>query len=425
MPTVLSDRWLNVATLATTPPFRDFLAGRMLAATGVWVFRVTTGWSVWSMTQSPAMLGVATFLLLAPQMILAPFSGVIADRRDRRFVLVVTHAVSGAMKMVVGGFALGGLLTIELLLPLLVVVGSVGAFSQASAKTIVTAFVVDDDLATAVSLNSVVFNLAGFIGPAIAGAVIALAGAAWGFALSGLLALGFVASLRRIPALPPEDTSKMRPMLVDLGEALRAAGNDPLLRPLLALHLASATLARPFLEFIPAIVGQGFRGGAGEVALLTSCVGVGSVVGGLWLAQRDNSAGMLPVVLGAMLSLGVALIALAWTPLFPLALALAFVAGFGMIARAASIQSMVQLESPPGMRGRIVSFYGLILNGGSILGALAIGLVAELVGIRIALTLSVLCALAVWWRLRAPLKSAVAARASHGRPDERSSSTDA
>jgi MFS family permease len=410
MPTSLPERWRSVATLATTPPFRDFLAGRVLAATGVWVFRITTGWMVWSLTRSPAMLGVATFLLLAPQMILSPFSGVIADRRDRRAVLVWSHAASAAVKLMVGAFALAGMLTIELLLPLLVLVGSVGALSQASNKTIVAALVVEDDLATAVSLNSVVFNLAGFIGPAIGGAVIALAGPAWGFLLSSALAAAFVLSLRNIPALPPEDRSSRRSMFIDLGEALKTAASDPLLRPLLALHMASATLARPFLEFVPAIVGQGFRGGAPEVAMMTSVVGIGSVVGGLWLAQRDNSVGMLPVVLGAMVSLGVALIALAWVPYFWMALVLAFVAGFGMITRAAAIQSMVQMEAPAGMRGRIISFYGLILNGGSIVGALAIGLVAELTGISVALTLSVLAALVVWARLRPVLTKAVAER---------------
>ena len=134
------------------------------------------------------------------------------------------------------------------------------------------------------------------------------------------------------------------------------------------------------------------------------------MVGGLWLAQRTPQRTLLPVVLGAMLLLGLVLIALAWNPWFPLSLVLAFVAGFCMISRAAAIQTLVQSKAEAAMRGRAVSFYGLILNAGSIFGALLIGFLAELLGLSWALTVSVCLALLAWLLLRGPLTRAHDAR---------------
>ena len=115
---------------------------------------------------------------------------------------------------------------------------------------------------------------------------------------------------------------------------------------------------------------------------------------------------MLPVVLGAMLSLGITLIAFAWNPWYPLAVALAFAAGFGMITRAAAMQTMIQAAALPAMRGRAVSFYGLVLHMGAITGALVIGFLSELLGLSWALTLSVSAALVAWALLRRPLARA-------------------
>ena len=154
------------------------------------------------MTRSPAMLGVALFLQLMPQVLLAPWAGVLADRYDKRLVLAASHVASAALKLMVAALTLASALTVPVLMGLLVVVGCANALQQAAAKTIVSALVEEDDLVTAISLNSVIFNLAGFVGPALAGIAIAYGGIAAGFGAAAVAALLFLFTLRALPSAP-------------------------------------------------------------------------------------------------------------------------------------------------------------------------------------------------------------------------------
>ncbi len=402
--------WRRVAGVLATPALARFFAGRLCATHGSWIFRVAVGWTVWEMTRSPLMVAAAVALQLGPNVLLAPLAGVLADRCDKRRLLAATDFIGGVLKLVIGTLALAGWLSVGVLLALIALVGCVGGLSQAAAKTMVGALVAKEDLATAISLNSVVFNVATFVGPAIAGVVIAQAGAGWAFVLSAVLALVFVVMVLRLDAAAAAvEASVGNGVVRDFTDGLRHAWNEPVLRWMLALHLASATLARPFIEFVPALVTTLFSGGAQQAAWVLSAVGLGSVTGGLWLAQRDPARGQLPVVLGAMFGLSLVLIAFAWVPLYALALPLAFVAGFGMLARAAAIQTIIQSHSAPGMRGRAVALYSLVLDTGAILGSLVIGALAQQLGLRWALTLSVALALVAWALLRRPLRAALSA----------------
>jgi MFS family permease len=399
-------RLAHVRSVVSARPLGDYLAGRFLAMVGVWIFRVTIGWVVWDTTESPTLLGAATAALLAPQTLLAPFAGVIADRRDRKRVLQLTNAGNGTIKCLTGILALSGLLSLEVLFGCIVMASAAGALDQASAKTTVASLVAEGDVTTAISINSVLFNLAGFIGPAVAGAVIALTAPWLAFLLSGVLSLLFVVSLKRVPALPPVPTTTKTGFLSDIASAARYVVDTPLIRWIFLLHVASATLARPFMDFIPGIVGTLFDGGAFEVAMMTSAVGLGAICGGLWLAQRDNSGGVLPVVLRAFVALSLVLVACAWSPYLWLSVVLAATAGFGMIIRAAGLQTLLQTEAEKGMRGRVIAFYGMVLNGGAILGAMTIGFLGERFGLSIALTTSVSAAMVVFLVVRGPLTRA-------------------
>lgn len=384
----------------------------MSASMSAWMYRTTVGWVVWSSTKSPSMLGISVFLLLAPQMLLAPLSGVLADQRDKRQLMGRTQLVGGLLKIITAALALSGYLSIPVLFVLIVLVGSAGALSQAAAKTAVGTMVRRRDLPMAISLNSVIFNISGTIGPAVAGLVIAQFNPGISFLVAGLLSWLFVVLLRFAPPMPASAGAGRFWAQFKLG--LRYLLQEPVLKWLLVLHIASATLARPFLEFVPALVTTLFAGGAQKAALVVSAVGVGSVIGGVWMAQRDSGHSrhttalrLLNAVLGAMLLLSACMVAFVWMPWYGVAVALAFVAGFGMITRATGIQTLVQTLSEDAMRGRTVAIYSMILNGGAIVGSLFVGFVAEITGLRWSLTISVSAALLVWLLVRRPLKRAV------------------
>lgn len=409
----LSERaWQRVARIAGTPPLRDYIVARLLDVIGKWMFRLTNSWVVWQLTQSPAMVATAVFCLLAPGLLLEPIGGLIADRFDRRRTMALTSIASGLLNAVIAVMAFSGILRIDVLLVLLLSYGTINAISHASGKTIVTAFVPKHELPTAVSLNAVTFHTAQFIGPALAGIVIATLGTAAAYLICALLTFTFVAGLARIPPLPPIPETAPQGVVAALRAGLFHVLYDPLLRLLFVLHIAFATLGRPFIEFIPAFVDQVFAGGAGSVAVVTSAVGIGSLMGGLWLAGRDNSRGLLPVALGAMPALALAMLLFTWSPSFWFMVLMALAAGIGMNARASSIQSMLQLEAAPDFRGRVVALYSVLMDLGAISGAFFIGVLAELAGLQIAISISVLLALAAWWLVRAPLQRAAAARAA-------------
>ena len=408
----LMHRWQRLFRVLIHSPLGAYLAGRMSASMSAWMYRTTVGWVVWSSTKSPSMLGISVFLLLAPQMLLAPLSGVLADQRDKRQLMGRTQLVGGLLKIITAALALSGYLSIPVLFVLIVLVGSAGALSQAAAKTAVGTMVRRRDLPMAISLNSVIFNISGTIGPAVAGLVIAQFNPGISFLVAGLLSWLFVVLLRFAPPMPASAGAGRFWAQFKLG--LRYLLQEPVLKWLLVLHIASATLARPFLEFVPALVTTLFAGGAQKAALVVSAVGVGSVIGGVWMAQRDSGHSrhttalrLLNAVLGAMLLLSACMVAFVWMPWYGVAVALAFVAGFGMITRATGIQTLVQTLSEDAMRGRTVAIYSMILNGGAIVGSLFVGFVAEITGLRWSLTISVSAALLVWLLVRRPLKRAV------------------
>jgi MFS family permease len=403
--------WAEVIRVAFTPPYRNYMFANIGDDIGTWMFRTTIGWVVWSLSESPALLGLITIAMLGPNVVLGLFGGVLADHYDRRTVIRITHASSGALMILLAGLVAIDLINLTIVFTILILRGIVNALAQASSKAIVPRLVPAADLGTAVALNSVTFNIATFIGPPIAGFIIAAGGGATSMLIAGLLTLSYVWALLAIPPEPPAETATRSAFgyMTDIVEGLRHCWNRALLRALFVLHFTFAALMRPFLDFIPGIADQIFGGGIVEIAWLTGSVGVGAVVGGLWLARNGERAMLARIALAAAIVLGFAIAATVWLPWLALGVAANFVVGFSSIARGAAIQTMTQLAAEERMRGRIMAVYSTIMNGGAVFGGLAMGLVAEFVGLRDAITVGVVAALVVWALMRSHLLRETAA----------------
>lgn len=400
--------WQRVARIALTAPLRDYIFARVLEMTSKWMFRVTTPLVVWQVSHDERMLAVSLVCLLLPGLVMELIGGIIADRYDRQRIMAFSCWGSLACNILIAVFALLGWLTLPWLLGLTVLYGAVNAVSHAASKTIVTAYVRKEDLATAVSLNTVVFNVAGFVGPALAAGIMYALGNAAAYFACALLTLVFVVLLGRIPP-PAEEVSRHQPQ--NFIEALRAGLSHilgiRLLTYVFLLHVASIALARPFVEFVPAIVHHAFGGGVREAGIMLSAFGLGSICGGFWLASCEASRTRLTAIaLGAMPVFAVALIGIVMSPSLPVASLFAFLAGIGMITRGGAIQSLVQLESQPAYRGRVVALHGVTFEIGCISGALFIGQLAKLVSLGTALVTCVALLLALWLAIRRPLQAA-------------------
>lgn len=406
--------WRRVLRVVSTPPLSDFMIARLLEMLARWMLRLTNSWVVWDLTHSYEMVGLAVIFLLVPGMVSEPIGGVLADRHDRRLLLGLSNLACGVTALVMGLLAATGTMTVLILFALIVVQGGALAFGQSPAKTLVVALVPKHEIATAVSLNAVVFNVAGFVGPAIAGLLIWGTGAAGAYFAACGMCVVYFALLMRVPPVPAEATHGHSGILTQLQAGFAYVISAPLIGYLFLLHMISAGMARPFMEFVPGTVQQLFEGGPREASLVISAVGVGSILGGLWLAGRGTRVGLMDVALGAMPAFAATVIAFAWCGSYVLGIAIAFLFGIGIMVRATATQSLLQLETNPGYRGRVMALHGVTLDVGALTGALIMGAIAQRFGVQIALTVGALLSVAIWLWLKGRLREAYA---RHNRSD--------
>jgi predicted MFS family arabinose efflux permease len=366
--------------------------------------RIGVGWLAWELSHSGAILGLVAFADLFPTIAIGPFGGALADRIDRLRLLRIAQSLIMAQSFALFALTATGLITVELLIALVLFGGIVVGINQPARLALAPSLVPRADLATAVAINSIVFNLARFLGPALAGLVIVWSGVALVFALNALSFLAFLFALARL-RLPPIALGGQgqRSMLSAIGEGLGYTSRHPGIGPLLLLNAILAVSARPFFELLPGFAADVFGRDASGLAMLGSAVGIGAVVGGLWLAQRHVESHLTKVALASSFLIALSTLAFALTSWFPVAMVCVALAGFGMVTAGVSAQTLVQTSVEEAMRGRVLSLYGLIFRGGPALGALVMGVASEVIGLQAPLAIGTIIALVasvLIWRRR-------------------------
>ncbi len=383
--------------MASAPGYRWYLLGQVADTLGVWMQRLAIGWLVWELTHSAGWLGVITFLKYAPTIVLGLIGGWLADRFARGYIVIAVQALAVAKTGVIALLLSFDALNLPILLVLETMIGIGIALSQAASRTIVVELVPSAQLPPAIALGSIVFNMSALIGPAIAGMVmVVLDVIACFWIITALFAANLVAYLCIVRRIAGAAQDSGEPMLRAISSALRYAIGHDGIGPLLALHLAFTLCVRPLIELLPAFAGGVLGGGIGSVTLLTSAVGVGATAAGIYLGSRRPGFGLCRVVVHAMLGLGLVLLAFAAAPTLWIATPFAVLVGVGMTIRGAGIETLVQLASSDHLRGRVLSFYGLLLNGGAACGGVIMGLLADAIGLRLAIIVMTLAALGVW-----------------------------
>lgn len=373
----------KIADTLRSPVYGSYVVGNGISLTGSWMQRIGVGWLAWSLTGSPFWLGVIAFADLFPAVVVGPFAGAVADRVDRLRLVQTSQLLSCGQAAVLFALVYTGQITIVSLLLLTLVLGTVTALNQPARLALVPSLVAPRQLNAAIGINSVIFNLARFIGPALAGGIIAAGEIAWVFALNALSFAVFVAILFRLrlegPTRAVRERKRFRADLLDgLAYALR---EGPIARHLLLLTVIGLGI-RPLVELLPGIAGAVFQGGPGTLALLTSTFGAGAIAGGLWLAGSRDDRDLSGVVLAAAFVLAGALAVFIAAPSLWVAVPATAVLGLAMVVTGAGIQTLLQLNVDAQMRGRVLSLYGMIQRGGPAIGALIMGWLAEFLGLR-------------------------------------------
>ncbi len=380
----MSARWTDFSAVKrafTHRAFARYTAANSLSLTGLWVQRLAVGWLVWDLSHSGFWLGAVVFAELVPVVVIGPFGGVLADRINRVRLSLVCQCLAVVQAALLCALSAGGAITVELLVLLSLAHGVLAGLNQPARLALIPGLVAKDDIITAIAINSIVFNLARFIGPAIAGLIITTIGPAAAFAFNAASYFWFIRVLFTLRALPQEAGAGRGPVIAQITEAVRYAARHPLIGPLLVIIAASSLFARPLTELLPGIADTVFSRGADGLAILVSSVGIGAVAGSLWLAKRGDLHGMTRVVVFALLIVGISDALAVTVGAFWLAAALLAVFGGAMVVLGAGVQSMIQANVAPEMRGRVLSLSGLILRGAPALGALFMGWAGDHVGL--------------------------------------------
>lgn len=379
---------------------------------GNWMQRVSVGWLMWELTHSGSWLGLLAFADFFPVILLSQFAGVVADRFERVRVALVTQAFQLSFAAILLVLAIEGLVTPEVLVVITACGGAAAAFHQPVRQTIISRIVPREDLPAAIGINSATWHGSRFVGPAIAGVIIASWGVVPAIAVNTVSYLGFLWALTRLDRLPPTQRRRsLRDVPAEIVEGWAYTARHPGIGPAYVLLAVTSIMGRPVAELLPGFASAVFGRGADGLAWLTSMTGFGAMCAGLWLAQRGRVEGLTHVVAAGMLGLALSLALFTATENIWLALPCIMMVGFCLTITGSATQALVQNAVDDTVQGRILGIYGLIWLGGPAIGSLVMGVLSDLVGLRWPVFGGALICFAAWFwahrrreRMRAALE---------------------
>lgn len=377
----LNQAALRIAVALTHRNFRLLWLGALTSSIGTWMQKIAQAWLIVTMTGSASAfyIGLDSFVGELPILLFTLIGGVVADRRDRRHMMLTSQVTQMVIAFVLAALVYTESIQIWMILSLSFISGCAQAFGGPAYQSLIPTLVGKEHLPNAVALNSIQFNLARVIGPIVAGTALAAFGMVACFGLNGisfLFVIAAILALRNVH-VPPTATTNM---LEQMKDGLRYVRDSHNLKIVTALGFTGAFLGLPLLTFLPVITKDVFHQDVGFYSRLMTFSGAGAVTGALivaWIGKHRHIGRMLLVFLGTF---GCAMVAfsLSRTPI--LSAVILFVAGALLVMSFSLTTSLAQLLAPAELRGRVVSIYMLAFRGGSPLGGLAAGWLVTQVG---------------------------------------------
>jgi MFS family permease len=395
------------------PNYRRYFAGQVISISGNWMQTVAEMWLVVKLTGSGVSVGLTSGLQFLPILLFGALGGVLADRHDKRRLLMVTQVLMAIPALTLWALTLTGAVQIWMVYLLVLARGTVNAVDNPARQAFASELVGEDRVVNAVSLNSVVVHTSRIVGPALAGVVISLLGTGPCFLVNGL---SFGAMVIALAGMDPAKLYLARRATRARGQiraALAEVRRRPDLRVPLGMMVLVGTLSYNFQVLLPLFARFTWHGTAAAYALLTAAMGIGSVAGALASGARNRVSPRLLV--GAAGLFGIAELAASAAPSLPIQMAALVPLGAASVTFAAGVNSSLQLAAGEALRGRVMALYSVVFLGSTPIGAPLVGWLAETVGPRAGLVLGGVAALlaaaiAVWaYGIRRPK---VAARRS-------------
>jgi MFS family permease len=366
--------------------YRLYFFGQIVSMSGTWMQSVGQAWLVLELTGSGVALGAVIALQFLPTLLLGPWGGLVADRRDKRKLLIATQTVAAVLALALGLLTVIGVVELWMVYALALGLGLVTAVDMPARQTFVMEMVGRENVTNAVSLNGVIINASRVVGPAVAGALIATVGVGICFLVN---AGSYVAVIVGLFLMRAGDLQRAAPATRQRGQiraGLQYVWRTAELRNPLLLMAVVGAIAFNFSVVLPLLVRFTFHAGAGAFGGLFSVMGVGAVIGGLAVAARGRATRRL--MAGAAILMGGFLGVIAVAPTLAVAMAAMLPIGIASTAFIATSNSLLQLGAAPEMRGRVMGLFSVVFLGTTPLGGLLMGWVAEQFGPRSALGLS-------------------------------------
>ena len=379
------------SSVHTSRNFRLYLTGNTVSAIGTWMNFTASAWLVLTLTDSGTALGANIALYFLPVLLLGAYGGVLADRFDKRHILMMTQASYGVVALALWGLVATDLVELWMVYGLSLASGIVTAIDNPSRQSFYIEMVGEEHVRNAVSLNSAAFTGSRVIGPAIAGVLIATVGIATCFLIDGVsyAAVLIALSLMRSGELHAQKRSTRERGHLSAG--LRYVwATDELRRPLLAMAVVF-TVSFNFAVFVSLLADRTFHGDAGTFGALSALAGVGSFLGAIVMASRVPVPRMRDLALWSVAT-GASLVLSGLAPTLWLAGAAMIPMGFTLMAFMITGNTMLQLNARPEARGRVMALYGIVFLGSTPIGAPIAGVIGEHLGPRVGFVISGLVA---------------------------------
>jgi MFS family permease len=363
--------------------FRVFYAGQGLALLGNWMQSVAMSWLVYRVTGSALLLGVTAGAQQLPVLFLSPIAGVWADRVNRRRLLVVIQTIALVQAAALAALTFADAVRVPYLIGLALVLGIVTSFETPTRQAFLLELIEHrEDLPNAIALQSMLFQCTRFVGPSVAGLVLAAFGEAWCFLANALFYLAIIGTYAAVRVKSREIVETGVEWWRELVSGFAYAFGYTGTRRLLLLLMAVSFFTAPWQSLMPIFAGETFAGDSKTFGFLIGAVGMGAVAGTFVLAARASVRGLGRVISATTITAGAALVGFSLSGMLWLSLAFLAVFGAGLVVTAASINTILQTLAEEDKRARIISMYVMCFLGFAPIGNFTAGALAEAIGVH-------------------------------------------
>jgi MFS family permease len=375
--------------------YRLFFIGQGISLTGTWMQLIALSWLVYRMTNSALLLGLVGFAGQIPTFILAPLAGVVADRYNKRRVLIITQALAMAQAFILSVLVLSGNIAVWHIVALSIFLGLVNSFDIPTRHSFVVEIIdSNQDLGNAVALNSSLFNVARLIGPSLAGILIALVGEGVCFLINAISYIAIFITLISIRLTPRKTIISRQHIFQELKEGFVYAYNFTPIRTILLILALISLMGVPYQVLMPVFARDIFHGGPATMGYLMAVSGAGALAGAIYLAGRESVIGLNRIIAVSSGVFGIGVIIFGMSTVILFSVPFIFIIGFAMMVQMAASNTVLQTIVEEGKRGRVMSMYTMAFMGTMPFGSLMAGGLADIIGAPNTLLIGGACCIA-------------------------------